>query len=213
MSDMQQTPQKSVRQRWLVPGILTLCIAAAAGGLIYWMNTAGTVNVDTVSIAAPEIDLSPSQPGILQAEYVQPGDEVGVNVAVARVGNELIKTKVAGVVISTAQTIGQQVNPSDTIVAMIDLTQLRVVAKVDENKGLSSIAVGDPVVFTVDAFGSRKFTGVVDEIAPTSNQSGIVFNISSQRSTQQFDVKARFDTSAYPELKNGMSARMTIYTR
>lgn len=199
--------------RWLIPGLAVACILALAAGLIYWMTTSGTVAVDAASIAAPQINLSATQPGILQEEYVQPGDEVAANTPVARVGNELIKTKVAGIVISTAQTIGKQVNPSDTIVAMIDPTQLRVVGKVDENKGLSSIAVGDQIVFTVDAFGSRQFTGVIDEIAPTSNQSGIVFNISSQRQVQQFAIKARYDTTAHPELKNGMSARMWIHTK
>ncbi len=68
-------------------------------------------------------------------------------------------------------------------------------------------------MFTVDAFGGQTFTGVIDEVAPTSNQSGIVFNISNQRQVQQFDVKARFDTTAYPQLRNGMSARMWIYTK
>jgi hypothetical protein len=64
----------------------------------------------------------------------------------------------------------------------------------------------------VDAFGSQQFSGVIDEVAPTSNASGVVFNISSARETQQFDVKARFDATKYPQLKNGMSARMWVYT-
>ena len=96
---------------------------------------------------------------------------------------------------------------------MIDPTQLRVVGQVQENEGLSKIQVGDPVTFTVDAFGSQTFSGVVDEVSPTSEESQIVFNISDQREEQNFDVKARFDTTAYPQLKNGMSARMWIYTQ
>jgi len=65
--------------------------------------------------------------------------------------------------------------------------------------------------FTVDAFGSRKFQGIVDEISPTARQEDIVFNISDKRQTNQFDVKIRFDVSAYPEIKNGMSAKVWIY--
>jgi multidrug efflux pump subunit AcrA (membrane-fusion protein) len=87
------------------------------------------------------------------------------------------------------------------------------VGEIDENKGLDLIKVGDPVTFTVDAFGGQKFSAVVDEISPTSNQSGIVFNISNSRETQQFDIKARFDTTTYTQLKNGMSARMWIYLK
>jgi len=80
----------------------------------------------------------------------------------------------------------------------------------DNTRVWQSVAA-DPVTFTVDAFGSQQFSGVVDEIAPTSNQSAVVFNISDSRQTQQFDIKVRFDTSEYPDLRNGMSARMTIY--
>jgi multidrug resistance efflux pump len=214
MSDTQTSVEtKSGRSRWLVPGIVVVCIIALAGGLMYWITTSHSVYVDAASISAPEIDLSATQPGVLEEEYVQAGDQVDANVPVARVGNELIKTKVAGIIISTAQTIGMQVNPTDTIVAMIDPTQLRVVGKVDEDKGLSSINVGDAVSFTVDAFGSKTFPAVVDEISPTSEESGIVFNISGTREVKQFDVKARFDTSLYPQLKNGMSARMWISTQ
>jgi len=105
-------------------------------------------------------------------------------------------------VVTVNNNIGKSVGPSDTVVATIDPNALRVVGVLDENKGLSSVKVGDPVSFTVDAFASKQFTGVVDEIAPTANQTGIVFNISNSRETQQFNVKARFDTAAYPQLKN-----------
>jgi len=54
---------------------------------------------------------------------------------------------------------------------------------------------------------------VVDEVDPSSNQSDVVFNISDQREEQQFDVKIRFNTQEYPELKNGMSAKLTIFTK
>ena len=71
--------------------------------------------------------------------------------------------------------------------------------------------IGDPVTFTVDAFGGKEYIATVDEMSPTSNQSEVVFNISDTREVKQFDIKARFDVNAYPELKNGMSARMWIY--
>ncbi|HTR19116.1 MAG TPA: HlyD family efflux transporter periplasmic adaptor subunit [Candidatus Paceibacterota bacterium] len=205
--------QSSSRRTWILTGLVALLIAGAAGGFIYLYSTAHEVYVDISSIQAPEIDLSPSTPGILEDVYVNEGDQVPANYTVARVGDQLIQTKVAGIVISVPDTVGAQVNAGSPVVTMIDPTQLRVVGELDENKGLSQVKVGDPVTFTVDAFGGQKFSGVVDEIAPTSNQSGIVFNISDQRATQQFDIKARFNTSEYPQIKNGMSARMWISTQ
>ena len=211
MTAESHTSKSSARARWIRTGIIVLVIAALAASLIYWQVISMRIYVDTSSIQAPEIDLAPSQAGILQSVSVKEGDTVNAYQTVAQVGNELIQSKVAGVVISVPNTVGAQVNPGTSVVTMIDLTQLRVVGEVDEDKGLDRIKVGDPVTFTVDAFGSKQFSGVVDEIAPTSQQSQIVFNISDQREEQQFDVKVRFDTNAYPQLKNGMSARMWIY--
>lgn len=205
--------KSSARRVWIRTGIVVACMAAIAGGLLYWLVISQRVSIDTATIDAPEIDLAPSQPGVLENVYVNEGDTVAANQTVARVGNQLIQSKVAGIVISVPDTIGAAVNANETVVAMIDPTQLRVVGSVDEDKGLDRVAVGDPVVFTVDAFSSKKYSGVIDEIAPTSEQSQVVFNISDQREEKQFDVKARFDTSAYPELKNGMSARMWVYTQ
>ncbi len=197
----------------MIFGGSALFIVAAAGITAYLISASREVAIDTASISAPLINLSPVLPGRLNAVYVNEGDILPANSPVALVGTEVVKTKVAGLIVQVNDTIGAQIAPGVSVVEMIDPTQLRVVGRIDETKGLAQIQIGDPVTFTVDAFGGESFTGVVDEIAPTSNQSGIVFNISSQRETQQFDIKARFDTSTYTQLKNGMSARMWVHTR
>jgi len=200
-----------LRRRLIRYGSAALVILAAAGVYAYLLSSNREVAITTSTISAPLIDLSPSTGGRLNAVYVNPGDRVAAYTPIALVGTEVVKTKVAGLIVQINNTIGAQITPGQSVAEMIDPLQLRVVGKIDENKGLAQIRVGDPVRFTVDAFSGKTFDGVVDEVAPTSNQSGIVFNISGQRETQQFDVKARFDTNAYPELKNGMSARMYVY--
>ena len=94
---------------------------------------------------------------------------------------------------------------------MIDPEQLRVTGQVEEDKGLKDIKVGQTAIFTVDAFGSKKYSGIVDQINPTADSGDIVFNISNTRQENNFDVKIRFDSNQYPELKNGMSAKLWIY--
>lgn len=197
---------------WIRTGLLVAVIAAIAAGLIYFMLESTRVYVDSASIEAPVIDLTPSSPGKLSQVFVNEGDSILADTPVAQVGNELVKSKTAGIIVNVPDTIGTVVNPGEPVVEMIDPSQLRVVGKVDEDKGLSRIQVGDQVSFTVDAFGGRTYSAVVDEVSPTSEQAGVVFNISDQREVKQFDVKARFDTNSYPELKNGMSARMWVYT-
>ncbi len=203
----------SLRTRLIYIGGGALLIIAAGAIAAYLIVANSRVAVDAASIQAPLVMLTPTVPGHLDAVYVHVGDAIAANTPVAQVGSQVITSKVAGLVVSVNDTAGALVGAGESVVTMIDPSQLRVVGKIDENKGLTQLRVGDPVTFTVDAFGGQTFTGILDEISPTSNQSGIVFNISSQRATQQFDIKARYDTSAYPQLKNGMSARMWIYIK
>lgn len=204
---------QNLRRPLLIFGGTGVVILAVAAIITYSILSGNKIGIDTASISAPIINLSPTTSGRLNAVYVNEGDVVSANAPVALVGTEVIKAKTAGLIVQANNTIGAETVPGQAVVEMIDPTQLRVVGRIDENKGLSRIQVGDPVSFTVDAFSGMSFTAIVDEIVPTSNQSGIVFNISGQRQTQQFDIKARFDTSAYPQLRNGMSARMTIYPK
>ncbi len=201
------------RAAWIRAVLVVLAIAGIAGGLVYWRTTMLYVYTDSASVEAPLIQLAPTHAGILQEVYVHEGDEITADTPVARVGNELVKSKVAGVVVSVPETLGAPASAGVPVVSMVDSSQLRVAGKIDEDKGLSRIAIGDRVAFAVDAFGSRQYTGVVDEIAPSANQSGVVFNISDKREVKQFIIKVRYDVAAHPELKNGMSARIWIYTQ
>jgi multidrug resistance efflux pump len=130
---------------------------------------------------------------------------------VALVDNELIKTKVGGTVVAVNNNVGKIFNKGEAIVSMINPQELRVVGSIEEDKGLKDIRVGQRAVFTVDAFGSKQYYGTVDEISPTSRSSDVVFNISDARALNEFDIKVRFNVDQYPELKNGMSAKLWIY--
>lgn len=196
----------------LAAGIL-IVLGGGIAGLTYLTVSSKTIFIDKAQIEAPMVTLSPTTSGTLRAVYVNEGQVLAPNTVVAQVGVELIKSTSGGLVITANKNIGKQVTPQDTIVSVIDPAQLRVVGQVDEDKGLASIHVGQPVAFTVDAFDGKEFIGAVDEIAPTSHASGVVFNISDKRPTQTFDVKVRYDTTKYPELRNGMSVREWIYIK
>ena len=199
------------KRPFIAIGAVLLAVIAAISASAYWLVTKDRVYTDAAQVYAPQIALAPKAPGTLEQVFVQDGDTVGPDTVVARVGNELIKTKTSGLVVATVQDGGKLVNAGESVVTIIDPDELRVVAKIDENKGLNNILVGQPVVFTVDAFGSKKFNGVVDEVSSTSHAGDVVFSISDQRPVAQFDVKIRFNPQLYPELKNGMSAKVWIY--
>jgi multidrug resistance efflux pump len=214
----ENTTEKSNggRRNIMIAIIGALVVIAVVGGAAYFYVSSKTVYIDQSAIQAPLINLSPANSGILQSVFVNVGDMVTANEPVAQVGNEIVEAQTAGEIVSVDQNLGEYENAltGQAIVAtMIDPTQLRVVGELDENKGLANVAVGDAATFTVDAFGSQQFEGVVDEVAPTSNAGSVVFDISDQRPTNQFDVYVRFDPTKYPQLKNGMSARIWVYTK
>ncbi len=194
---------------WFIGIIL---IGACALG-IYLYVSSHYVYIDKSVIEAPIISLSPANSDILQEVFVKAGDSVTANEPIARVGDQIIKAKVAGLIVSVNQNIGQFENPlagQAVVATMIDPTQLRVVGNLDEDKGLEDIHVGDVAKFTVDAFGSNEYYGIVDEISQTSEAS-VTNNIFNQRPTNEFSIYVRFNPARYPELKSGMSARVWVY--
>ncbi|MEO5646262.1 MAG: HlyD family efflux transporter periplasmic adaptor subunit [Candidatus Paceibacterota bacterium] len=211
---MEQTKKEGIFSKpWVQSLVGVIVIVLALIGVLVWKSLTSHVSIDKSQITAPTITIGPEVSGILAEVYVKPGDLVTVDEPIARVGSEILSAKIAGIVITTQNTPGQVFAPGMPVVTMIDPTALRVVGTIAEDKGLSDLKIGQPITFTVDAYGSQKFTGIIDEISPTSNDSGVAFTISDQRETKNFTVKARFDVSAHPEFKNGMSAKMTVYIK
>ena len=188
-----------------------VAVLAIAGGVFYFVNAQNQISIENSQVTATAIDLAPSSGGKLEEVMVNEGDRVVADTIVARVGNELIKAKIGGLVIMARTDIGKLVAPGEKVVSLINPDDLRVVGRLAEDKGLSKVAVGDRATFTIDAFGGKKFIGIVDEVSPTSRAGDVVFSISDKRQEQEFNVKVRYDIAAYPELKNGMSAKLTVY--
>lgn len=207
----QETKSRRRSTAFWILGVII--IVAVIGGGIYWYVSSQTVYIDQSVIQAPIINLSPTNSGPLQAVFVNVGDTVTANQPIARVGDEIVESQTSGEIVSVDQNIGEDENAltgQAVVATMIDPTQLRVVGHLDENQGLSAVKVGDIARFTVDTFGSKEYYGVVDEVGQTSQVSATT-NIFNQRPVNEFNVYVRFDPTKYPELKDGMSARIWIY--
>ncbi len=191
--------------------VIIVVIIGLGAGFKYWQVMASRVYIEKAEISAPQILLSPSASGILTDLLVHDGDVVTENQVVAQVGDELIKTKSAGLVVKVTDNLGKLVNQGEAVVTIIDPNNLRIVGHIDEDNGLKDVNVGKRAKFVVDAFGNKEYSGIVDEISETANTSGVAFSISDKRAKKQFDVKVRFNLAQYQELKNGMSAQLWIY--
>ncbi len=210
--DPNSLPKKrthSVRQRIIV-GCIVLGVVAAVGGTAYWLQQQKYVYTDKAQISAPLISLGPQGGGILRNVSVHEGDRLTAGRVIASVGDESIQTRVDGIALTVNQNIGSAYNPGQPVVVMFEPKELRLVARIQEDKGLRDVFVGQKAIFTLDAFGSQEFTGTVETIKQTSRSGDVVFNISDQREEKEYEVKIAYDVSQYPEFLNGMSARVWL---
>lgn len=187
-----------------------IVIAAVVGGYLYWQDLQSKIYIEKAEVSAQVISLSSPAAGTIEKFYVSEGDRVANGQRLALVGNETVYSRTNGLVIWINNAPGQMATSQTPIVKMIDTDDMRLVGRVEEDKGLKDIRPGQHVVFTVDAFGDRKYEGTVDTVGMSAREGDIVFSISDKRESREFEVKALFDTQAYPELKNGMSAKMWI---
>ncbi len=192
--------------------ILAVVAIVLIGGFVFYEKLRDRVNIDNSLIQAPIITISPQGPGTLVDLRVYEGEKVKKGDTLAVVGTQSLNAYQDGIIISTTQSIGGLAGAQTPVVQMINPSDMRVAGTIDENKGLNKIKIGQPVSFTVDAIPSQIFWGYVDEISPTAKQTQLQFSISSERPTQQFIIYARFDANKYPQIRNGMSAKMTVYT-
>lgn len=116
-----------------------------------------------------------------------------------------ILSPIDGIVISRNVDIGQTVQASFTSPTLFNiaksLEQMEIAAMVSE-ADIGTVEEGQEVKFTVDAFPSRTFTGLVSQVRyqPTTNQN--VVNYATIISVSNKDLK----------LKPGMTANVSIIT-
>jgi multidrug resistance efflux pump len=180
---------------------------------VVFQKTTGRVNIDKSLIQSPVITISPSQSGVVREIKAKEGQAVEAGDTLAVVGSDILRADTDGLIISASDLTGSTVYQTTQLIQMIRPVNLRVVGTIDENKGLNDIRVGQVVSFTVDALPGKTFWGYIDEISPSAVSPAFSFSTSTERSTQQFTVYAKFDTSSNPAIKNGMSAKMVVYTK
>ena len=182
-------------------------------GVFYYFLTEGRLKIDNSVISAPIASISPNSAGKLMELDVYEGQMIKKGDTLAIVGTDTLRAATDGLVILANNQIGGNVSPQTQLIQIIDPSNMRVTGTVDENKGLNELKVGQIASFTVDALPGEQFWGYVDEISPSAKQTALSFSISSERPTQQFQVYVKYDGLKYPEIKNGMSAKLTVFTK
>ncbi len=131
--------------------------------------------------------------------------KVEVRKAQTNLGYATIYSPINGVVLSKAveqgQTVASSFNTPTLFLIAEDLTQMRVVADVDE-ADIGGVAEGQRVSFTVDAYPQEIFNGKVVQVRQEATTTNNVVTYEVVINAPNDDLK----------LKPGLTASVTIYT-
>jgi len=202
-----------LKKPWVLSVASFIVIFGLLGLFLFWQESSNSVFIENSNLEAPIINLAPSSSGVLNALYVKEGDTVQPNSPVALVGSQTISTGDGGLVSSAPAVLGSYFSPGQTVVSIVNVSEMKVVGQLEETKGLNKILVGQRATFSVDAFPGKTYEGVVDNISAAADDTGVTFDISDQRPVEKFDVEVSFNVADYPELKSGMSAKITVYIK
>jgi HlyD family secretion protein len=113
----------------------------------------------------------------------------------------VLNSKIGERVVATNQFAGTEV------MRVADLTHMEARVDVNEND-VVSVKLGDRATVTIDAYGERKFSGTVGQIANTGKTTGS----GTQEEVTNFEVKIRIDDAGDVKLRPGLSCTADIQT-
>src|SRR6266480_388523 len=124
-----------------------------------------------------------------------------------------------GVVSKKTVELGQLVQPGQPLMSEVPLSDVWVTANLKETQ-MADVTPGDPVDFTVDAYGGRRYSGHVESLSPAT---GARFSLlppdnatgNFTKVVQRVPVRIRLDGKNDPArpLRPGMSVAVTITTK
>lgn len=217
-----------MRRLILIPLLIVIAVLAIGGGVAYaiynnymfYSTNDAQINGNIVNVDAPVS-------GVLSSLSVKLGDTVTAGEAIGAVTPATASTTgapasinvtspISGSVVEIAAVSGQGVAPGLPIIEVTDLSQLNVVAYVDEG-AISNISTGQSVDITVDSYSGTTLSGHVQQIVqaaasefsllPTQDYASGNFTKVSQR----IPVIITLDGNGGKDLVPGMSAEVTIH--
>ena len=209
-------------------GIIIILVIAAlvvgGGGGWYFYEQMNYVSTDNASVQGSDlkgsiVPLSSPGDGTLKSWQVKTGQVVNQGAVLGQV-EELndtldLRSPITGTIVANDGVNGQIVVPGQQIGYIVNLSELQVVANIDETL-INDIQVGKQVDITVAAYSNVNFTGTVSRIGSASavvvngmantNLSGIFDKV-----VQRVPVYITINGTQGKHLVPGLSATVKIH--
>ena len=193
--------------------------ARLASALANRSNSSGTeVSARGRLLAAETVDeqteSARAQVALAEARVAQ--SQAALDRALLELEYTKVRAEIAGTISKRTVESGQLVSPDRALMAIVDLSDIWVVANFKETQ-LAEIAPGQSVEVEIDTF-SGKLDGHVESVAagtgarfsllPPENATGNFIKV-----TQRVPVKIKVDNRHGHVLRPGMSAEVVVHTR
>lgn len=117
------------------------------------------------------------------------------------------------------RVVGSNMMAGTEILRIADMAKIEVRVDVGEND-IPKVKLGDKAIVNIDAYNDKKFTGVVTQIAGSSNNTALQSSASSAGDVTQYKVYIRLNFDSYKDLigkgsfpfRPGMNASADIQT-
>lgn len=154
--------------------ISAIIVGGGGGGYLY--DQSNYVSTDNASVQGSDlkgslIPLTSPGDGILKSWQVKTGQTVNQGAVLGKV-DELVDTldlraPITGTIVENDGVTGQVLVPGQQIGYIVNLSELQVVANIDETL-VNNVQIGKKVDITVAAYPGVNFTGTVDRIGSAS---------------------------------------------
>jgi len=219
-----------MRRLILIPLLIVIAVFAIGGGVAYAIyNNYMFYGTNDAQINGNIVNVNAPTAGVLSSLSVKLGDTVTAGEAIGAVTPASASTTgtsaptpinvtspINGSVVEIAAVSGQGVAPGLPIIEVTDLSQINVVAYVDEG-AINNISNGQSVDITVDAYSGTTLSGHVQQIVqaaasefsllPTQDYASSNFTKVGQR----IPVIITLDGTGGKDLVPGMSVEVTIH--
>ncbi len=221
-----------MRRLILVPLLIIVAVLAIAGGVGWWLyNNYMYYSTDDAQVNGQIINVSSPANGTLSALNVKQGDTItqdqslgtvtvapsaGANAASSSAPSINISSPINGKVLQVAAVQGQGVAAGLTLLQVTDLSNVNIIAYVDES-AINNVQVGQQADVTIDAYSSTSFSGHVQQIIPAAASEFSLLPTQDYASGnftkvgQRIPVIITLDGNAGKTLAPGMSASVTIH--
>ncbi len=162
---------------------------------------AARARLDALTAGPTEEQIAVARAAVAQAEAV-------LRTATAQSARAHIAAPTAGTVTRLAVRPGEVVSPGVSLIALADLTDLRLTLYVPEDQ-IGRITLGGDVAVAVDSFPGESFTGQVTYISPRAEFTPRNVQTQSDRARTVFAVRVRLPNPD-GRLKPGMYADATL---